>query len=80
MVLLPKSYQFIEVLGGYREYVPRVRLASIAWSRGVRSVRKRDRAVEPKIDDSLYVGIEAMDMSRLMVHRVCHEPYAIEPN
>ncbi len=78
-MLLPESYEFIEVLRGYREHMLHVRLTSIAWSDGVCPICQRHGAVGPKIDNGLDAGVKGMDVSRMMVHGVCGEADAVEP-
>jgi len=60
--------------------MPHIRLASIAWSDGVGPACERDRSILPKIDDHFDFGIEAMDVTGLVVHGVSGKPHAIEPD
>jgi hypothetical protein len=80
MMLLPQRCQFVEMRGGYGQYVTHIRLACVAWPDGICPVRERDPTVEAKIDDYLYLSVETMHMPRLMIHAVNDEPYAIEPD
>jgi len=52
----------------------------VAWPYGIGSVGKRYLAIRAKIDDHLDLRVETMHMTRLVVHRVNHEPDAIEAN
>ena len=65
---------------GYSQYMAHIRLASVTRPDGVCSNGERDLAVWAKIDDHLYISVETMHMARLVVHRVCRKPYAMEPD
>jgi len=69
-MLLPKCCQFVEVSCGYRQYVARIRFASIAWPDGVGPVGERELAVYSQIDDYLHVRIETMHMPGRVVHGI----------
>jgi hypothetical protein len=75
----PRELQFVEVLSGYCEHMLHVRFASIAWSDGVYPVCQRHGAVASKIDNSLRIGVEAVNVARVMVHGVRGESNAVEP-
>ena len=77
-MLLPKGYQFIEVLCGYRQYVARIRFASVARPDGVGPVGERELAVGAKIDDYLHVRIETMHVPGRMIHGVGRKADAVK--
>jgi len=79
MVLLPKRYKFVEMIGGYRQYVAYVRFAAIARPDGICPVRKRNRSVKAKIDDYFHLSTKAMYVPRFVIHRVRRKSYSIEP-
>jgi hypothetical protein len=55
-----------------------IRLASVAWPDGVRSVGERDPSTRAKIDNYFNFSVETMYVARLMVHRVGRKPDAAE--
>jgi len=77
---LPKIGKLAKMAGGYDQYMPHIRLAPVAWTDSIGSVRERDQAVTSKIYDDFDLRVETMDMARLMIHRVNHEPDAVEPD
>jgi hypothetical protein len=78
MMLLPKSYEFVEMPGRDSQNMAYIRFASVDRSDGVCPVCQRNSAVPAQVHDYLNLGVETVHMPRFVVHGVGHKPYAIE--
>ena len=63
---------------GYRQHVPHIRLAPVAWPYGVCPASERDHPVLAKIGDNLDLGVETMHMPGRVVHRVGRKSNAVK--
>ncbi len=79
-MLLPKAYQSLKIFSSSIQNMPHIRLTSVARPGSVRSLRQGDVPILSKIHDDLHLRVKAMNMPRLMIHRVSHEANTIEPD
>jgi len=79
-MLLPKKDQFVEVLRRDRKHMAHVCSARVRWADGVGSFGKRHPSTPQEIDNNFDLGVETMQVARLVIHGVDNESNTLDPD